>query len=88
MEKTKQVKILLHAVGSNLSKVWNQNPSLVSELTEKALDAWNNRDLSKNKVRFLHQLPTKYGSHFRFFTVTEQHDGSLLISRGGSDGTI
>lgn len=89
MPKTKhKIHILFSAVSDIFPKYWKEQPKWVTELTEKALNAWEERKATEKAVRFLHQLPTKYGSHFRFFVVAEHHNGSLLISRGYSDGAI
>lgn len=79
----RKVHILLSAVGEHLPKQWKKNPKLFPGLTEKALEAWENREPDEKAVRFLYQIPVKYGAYFRFFTVTEKENGSLLISTGG-----
>lgn len=86
MSKTKpKIHILLSAVGDILPKNWKEKPALLSELTEKALSAWEMRDATAKTVRFVHKMPVKYGSLFRFFTVTQQKNGSLLVSKGGNN---
>lgn len=76
-----KVNILLSAVGDHLPKQWKEKPKLFSDLTEKALEAWENREPTEKTVRFLYKIPVSYGAYFRFFTVTEQKNGSLLVSR-------
>lgn len=80
-----KIHILLSAVGDVFPNNWKEKPTLLSELTEKALTAWESRQPTDKTVRFMHKLPAKYGILFRFFTVTRQDDGSLLVSKGGSN---
>ncbi|MBV6524771.1 hemophilus-specific protein [Ursidibacter maritimus] len=82
----KKINILFSAIGDVLPKNWKEKPDCLSELTESALNAWKNREPLEKTVRFLHKMPKQNGLHFRFFTVTEQENGSLLVSRGGNNG--
>lgn len=77
------IKILLSAIGDKMPKNWKTKPDFISSLEKKALESWDAKPEEATSVRFLHRLPSNSGFHFRFFTVTEQEDGSLLVSRGG-----
>ncbi|MDO9837448.1 hypothetical protein Q7489_02530 [Glaesserella parasuis] len=80
LEKSK-IHILLSAVGDRLSKDWKERANFTDDLKNQAYHAWLNRQPSEKTVRFLYKLPTKYGLLFRFLTVTEKEDGSLVISK-------
>ncbi|MFC1040775.1 hemophilus-specific protein [Pasteurella multocida] len=85
MQKKLNVKILLSAIGDKMPKTWKTKPDFISSLKKRALESWNSKSEDANSVRFLYRLPSNNGFHFRFFTVTEQEDGSLLVSKGGSN---
>ncbi|AUI65859.1 MULTISPECIES: hypothetical protein [Pasteurellaceae] len=81
LESKPKIHILLSAVGYQLSKNWKEQANFTDDLKKQAYDAWINRQPSEKTVRFLYKLPTKYGALFRFFTVKEKDDGSLIISK-------
>lgn len=81
MEK-KKVNIPLYCVADFISKYWNDNQHkyLVENITSEAIKAWEQRPAEAKTVRFICQMPSKTGIHFRFFEAKKDNQGVLQIS--------
>lgn len=80
------VRILLSAVGDIMPTYWtnetrHQYQNFKKCLIAEAIEAWNKRQPNEKAARFMVQLPSEYGAHFRFLVVTQTENGDLIVGK-------
>ncbi|WP_101776022.1 hypothetical protein [Pasteurella oralis] len=66
-----------------LSQYWNKqiDNEVARAIKNAALKAWVNRYPHEKEVRFIYKMPANNGIHFRFFTIKQNSEGRLIVTR-------